>query len=360
MSTLEGVLPRPYGKSLSNTERNWLLGLAVAIGLVAVFTLIGWLESRGQDDRRARLVWNASETSTRFLAIAHTVVATSFLLSSKRMKGAKGWGWFLSLTAAGVGACFAYAALGGKHHPLAEFLFYAYFLAHEVRDELFFYRVNGDVPAGDDPAAATRGLWLAPLLVSGAIAATFLAGAAFGIGGARRYAAALDGVAQPGRIALGVAVIVATFALLLVVQRRYAKSHPGGWRGLLSHHRPIFVVFGLIYALLMVGVAATGRMYAIVAVHVSIWYVFSLKQLASRPAPSPRPRALSWAWVRSTTAGFNVFHLGVMALVVGAAAYRAFALENAAEPHALAILVSKESFPYWTLMHVTWSWVPRS
>ena len=359
MSTVEGVLPRPYGRPLSATERNWLWGLAIAAGLVALFTLVGWLEGQEQGDRKARLVWNASETSTRFLAIGHTVVATAFLLTSKRMRGARGWAWFLSLTAAGVASCFAYRFLGGKHAPLAEFLFYTYFLAHEIRDELFFYRVNGDVPAGDDPKTATRGLWLAPLLAYGVIAATFLSAAAFGIGGARRYAAALEDLAQPVRVAIGAVVIVATALLLFAAQRRYARLHPGGWRGLLAHHRPLFVVFAMIYAILMIGIAATGRMYAIVAVHVAIWYVFTLKQLASRPAPSPRPRAFSWAWVRSTTAGFNFFHLGVMALVIGAAAYRAFVLQNAAEPPALAVFVSKESFPYWTLMHVTWSWVPR-
>jgi hypothetical protein len=48
-----------------------------------------------------------------------------------------------------------------------------------------------------------------------------------------------------------------------------------------------------------------------------------------------------------------------MALVIGAAVFRSLAYQNGAEPRWLAIAVSKESFPYWTLMHVTWSWVPR-
>lgn len=359
MSTVEEVLPTRTGRPLSTTEKNWLLGLAVAVGLVALFTLVAWLE-RDQADRKARFVWDASETSTRFLAIAHTVVATVFLLTSKRMKGAKGATWFSGLTALGIALCLGFWALGGKkeHNPIGYFFFYTYFLAHEIRDELFFYRVNGDVPKGDSDASL-RSLWLAPLVAFGVIAATFVAGAAFGIGGARRYASAIEDWTSAARIALGVLVILVTAGLLGVASRRYGRLHPGGWRALVSHHRPIFVVFAMIYLLLMVGIAATGKLYAIVAVHVAIWYVFTLRQLLSRPAPSPRPRPFTWTWVRTTAAGFNAFHLGVLALVVSGAVYRALALQNAPVPEWLSWAVSKESFPYWTLMHVTWSWVPR-
>ena len=355
MSVAEGVLSPPVGRPLSATERNWLLGLAIAVGLACLCWVVGSMESV---ERKAKLVWNASETSTRFLAIAHTVVATAFLLTSRRMRAPRGWLWLAGLTVAGVLACLAFSALGGMRAPVAGLLFYGYFLAHEVRDELFFYRVNGDVPA-DSSEAALRGLWTAPIVVVAAAASFVFAWTAFGFGGPHQIADALASVAPAPRGAIGAAVLLAAVALLVVVARRLSRLDPGGLLGFLRRHRPLFSVFAWLYAVLLVGIFLTGRMYAIVAIHVAIWYVFTIRQLAVRGAPSPRPRPLSWTWVRSTVAGFNAFHLGVLALVVAAAAVRAYAYKNGTEPQALAVLVSKESFPYWTLLHVTWSWVPR-
>ena len=355
MSAHEAVLPAAARRPLTATEKNWLLGLAIAAGLVLLFTGVGALEG---GDRKERLVWNASETSTRFLAIAHTVVATTFLLSSRRMRSARGRAWFGGMTLAGIGACLVYAALGGKHAPLAEFLFYAYFLLHEIRDELFFYRVNGDVPPGEE--AATRAFWVAPLLLASVLAFGVAAVAAFDLGGPVRLRDAFDGFSSELRTGIGVAILAAAAALVVVAKLLADRLAPRGWRELLAQHRPIFLVFAGIYVVLAAGVAMTGRMYAIVAIHVAIWWVFTLRQMASRPAPAPRPRPFSWAWVKSTPAGFNAFHLGILLFVIAAAAWRAFGFFNAPEPKALALLVSKESFPYWTLLHVTWSWVPRA
>jgi hypothetical protein len=354
MSADEVVLPAATRRPWTATEKNWLWGVGIVVALVLLFTLVGRLED-GQ--RREKLVWNASETSTRFLAIAHTLVATSFLLTSRRMRSARGRAWFGALTVAGIGACFAYAALGGKHAPLAELLFYAYFLLHEIRDEIFFYKVNGDVPAGAEPSE--RALWATPLLLAGALAFPIAALAAFDVAGPVRLRDAFEGLPQGLRLAIGVAALLAAVALVVVAARGVARLARGGLREALSVHRPIFFVFVGIYALLAVGIAATGRMYAIVGVHVAIWWVFTVRQMSARPPPVPRPRPLTWSWVKSTPAGFNLFHAAVLFVVVAAAAWRAFGFLNAPEPRALALLVSKESFPYWTLLHVTWSWVPR-
>jgi hypothetical protein len=355
MSVQEAVLPITGRRPWTATEKNWLWGLAIVVALVALFTAVGAMESAG---RREKLVWNASETSTRFLAIAHTIVATSFLLTSKRMRSTRGRSWFAAMTVAGVGACLLYAALGGKHAPLAELLFYAYFLLHEIRDEIFFYKVNGDAPAGSEPAA--RVLWATPLLLAGALAFPIAALSACGVAGPMRLRDAFEGIPQGARLAIGVAALAAAVALVVVAIRGISRLAAGGVREALAVPRPIFLVFAGIYALLAVGIAVTGRMYAIVGVHVAIWWVFTLRQMAARPAPSPRPKPLSWAWIKSTPAGFNAFHASVLLVVAAAAAWRAFGFQNAPEPQALALLVSKESFPYWTLLHVTWSWVPRA
>jgi hypothetical protein len=63
--------------------------------------------------------------------------------------------------------------------------------------------------------------------------------------------------------------------------------------------------------------------------------------------------------MRSTTAGFSALHLAVFLLVLGAGAVWAFAFRNSPETPVLASVLSKESFAYWTIVHVTLSWMPR-
>jgi len=287
------------------------------------------------------------------------VVAAVLQNTSRRMRAPRGWAWFAGLTALGVEICLAFKALGGLDALVPAVLFYAYFLAHEIRDELFFYRVNGDAPAGDRDAAAVRALWTIPVVASAPVLAGILATAAFGLGGPKKLQAMLAGLDPAVRVALVAGAVVLAALAVVVTYRRLRRFAPDGFASLVRRHRPLMVVFALIYATLVVGVALTGRVYAIVAIHVCIWYVFTLRQLKQRPAPVPAPKPFTWAWVRATPAGFRTFHLAVFALVVGLAVWRTLAFGNAPEPQALAVLTSKEAFPYWTLLHVTWSWVPR-
>ena len=94
------TLPR---RSLTPTERNWLVSLAIVVGsglLFGAYRLVE--ESFGLTDKRDRLVWSMWETSMRFLALSHFLVALVFTLSSRRMRTLAGWSWFLGLL--GLGA----------------------------------------------------------------------------------------------------------------------------------------------------------------------------------------------------------------------------------------------------------------
>lgn len=356
-------------RALTPTERNWLVSLAIVVGSGLLFGAYRYLEeSFGLSDKRDRLVWNMWETSMRFLALSHFLVALVFTLSSRRMRTFSGWAWFLGLLGVGALVCWAFQALGGmddRYAPnrgvaaLLAVVFYGYFLVHEFRDQAFFYRANGDAPRSDGAREETRSLLMVPALVFGLIAATFLAAAAFEVGGARRYDQVFDPLTRPVRAALGVLPLVLVGAAAIAYKRRCDRLHEGGLWRFLGRNRPILLVYLGIYLVLMLGIALTGRVYAIVTLHVTAWYVFTVYQLARRPAPSPPPRPLTMPWMRSTVAGFNTLHLGLAAVVVGAAAFWAYALGNSYEHDAMRVLLSRESFPYWTILHVTVSFAPK-
>jgi hypothetical protein len=347
-------------RSLTPTERNWLVSLAIVVGAAFLFQGYRLLEeASGLGGKRERLVWNMWETSMRFLALSHFLVALVFTFTAKRMRSGAGIGWFAAMLGVGVVACWAFGRLGGIEAPLMAVAFYAYFLVHEFRDQAFFYRVNGDSPRSPDARDETRSVLMVPALVFGLIAATFVAGAAFEIGGARRYDQAFDGMSRPVRAVLGLLPVVLVVAAALLYKRRCDRLHEGGLWRFLARNRPILLVYLGIYAVLMAGIALTGRVYAIVTLHVVAWYVFTIYQLARRPAPPVPPRPFTWPWMRGTVAGFNFLHLGLAAVVIAAAAVWAYAFGNSYRQDALRVLLSRESFPYWTILHVTVSFAPK-
>jgi hypothetical protein len=347
-------------RPLTTTERNWLWALAIVVGSGLVFGGVLALEKAGGlVEKRSRLVWDASETSMRFLALSHFLVALVFTTTSKRMKRPSSWGIFLGLASLGALLCVGFSRIGGIGAPLAAVLFYAYFLVHEFRDQVGFYRANGDAPAGEDPKAMLRDLLVFPALAFAVIGAVFVFAGAFEIGGARRYVSAFGDVPAYLRQAIGVVAVLAALALVVATKRRYDRRFEGGVASFLATHRPILFVFAGIVAVLFLGIPLTGRVYPIVTLHVTAWYVFYVHMLRSRPRAAPGAKPFTWTWMRSTNAGFNFVHLGIAALVIAAGAYWAYATGNDSSNTPLRLLLSKDGFPYWTIMHVTVSFLPR-
>lgn len=343
------------GRRVTLTESNWLWGLALAVAGALLFTVIGEVEEAALGaPRHARLVWSPWETWARFLAIAHTIVATLFLLSSRRVRTGAGMAWLAGLAVLGVGLCLGFEALGGLGAAAGVVAFFAYFILHEVRDELFFYRANGDAPR-PGPRGERMALWpLAGLLLT--VFTVGLAGAI--LVGARVRRMSLLGSLTPWRLVIGLGGVLVGVTLAVALIRRLHAGHIGGWLGVLIEHRPLAVVLGGLYLTVMGGLAMTGRAYIIVTLHVMVWFVFALRQTTRRAGPRPRP--LTWRWMRETPIGFTTFHTGVLAAVVAAAGVWAFGFDNSSEGAVLGVLLSRESFPYWTIMHVTLSWIPRA
>lgn len=359
-ATATGAPARPLGP-LTRTESQWLLSLAVTLGLVALFAGLGRLESASLDSSE-RFVRNASETVTRFLAVAHTIVATAFLATSRKVRRPRTALALAGCVALAVAVCLAFAHLGGLRAPAAGFLFYAYFVAHELRDEGWLTLRNGDAgPAapGASPAAA-RTIALAPALVAVLVlVAVGAAGLAFG-GAAGRLERQVAWVPAAYRTAGGAVVLAAALAGIALVLRRAARADGTTVVGhLLRRRSRAFVTAGLLVVLLA-GVAWTGRLYLIVALHVVWWAVFSYDAIRRAPRPAAPPRPLTWAWVRTTPRGFAVFHAAVLLAVVGVGAAHALLARNDPSWTLAAALSGREAFPYWTLVHVSLSWLPRS
>jgi hypothetical protein len=235
--------------------------------------------------------------------------------------------------------------------------FTAYFLAHDLRDEAFFYEANGDVPP---TARVRRPGRVAITLATAALVATLGVAVCFGIGGARRYQGALADLPAAARAAIAAAIVVLAFLGTRAVARAEGLVSRAHWRAYFREHRPIVLVAAGAYGALFVGLWITGRFYVIVSLHIVLWWVFAGRNLAKAPAPSPRPRPLTWAWVRRTPLGFHAFHGAVLAAIVLAAAVYALAYRNDASVRPLYWLTGKDCFYYWTLVHVTLSWIPRA
>jgi hypothetical protein len=355
------VLPAVAVRAFTRTERNWLLALGIVVGSSLVFAAILAAERTwGHTLREQRIVWHAVETSMRYLALSHFLVALLFMTTSRAMKKPGSWTWFGALAAGGVGLCLAFGEGGGLKGPLAAILFYGYFLIHEFRDQTFFYDANGDMPVTSDRRRLRRDILLVPALTLCGIAVVFLVATAVPIGGARRYTSAIFGGLAPGiRHAIAGAAVLAVVAGVLWAMRLQSAGRPDGLRGFLRENRPILFVFAGILGVLLLDLAITGRVYAIVTLHVTAWYVFVDRQLARRPPPEPGPPRFSLRWMRQTRAGFNFVHLGALALVAVAGVVWAYGFKNDPTFGGLHALLSREAFPYWTIMHVTISFIPR-
>lgn len=355
------VLARSVARPLTPTERNWIRSLLIVFGSVLLFwAVMGLEEALGRTAKGERLVYNGVETSMRLFGLSHFLVAILFLVTARRMRTVASWSWLLGLAGLGVVLCFGYDRLLGLDMRLARVLFLAYFLVHEFRDETFFYVANGDAKAAGPGPVPKRDLWVAPLLLLAGLVAVGAAGTAFRIGGMRRYAHLIGDVEGPLRWALGILPAVLVMLAVHAVRARLDRRFPGGAAGFVRAHRPIFFVFLGIPLLIAFDALTFGAAYMIVTLHVVAWYVFTMHQLKERAATAPSPaRPLTWAWVRSTPAGFNTLHLGLVALVVAAGIVWAYGFKNDPGQGALYVLLDRGAFPYWTIMHVTISFVPR-
>ena len=352
------AIPRTLSprRRLTETERNWLSAAGILVGSILVFGVLYFVEmSLGRWDSSLRLVLNPAETATRYLGISHFLIAALFMATSRRLRAPRARTGLVLLLAAGVLLCLGYARLKDAYPLLASAFFFSYFLVHELRDEVFFYFVNGDAPRDEDARSLRTFLVWTPFLVLSAVATIAAAGLASGLVHSRWVDEAVGPMPVAVRVLIGSTPAVILGIAILRIRGAWANvSAAQRLRAFLRANRPILVVFaGTLLVLL------ARRAYAIVILHVAAWYVFSVRQMKKRSASGATAQVRGWDWLRSTPAGFRLLHLGSAGLLVVLGAVWAYGFRNNPALVPFAVLLQPSAFAYWTLVHVTVSYSPR-
>lgn len=343
-----GVAAPSGARSLTLTERNWLLSAGLVVGSLVLFGAIYAVElDLGRWNAALRLVPNPAEASMRYLGVSHFLVAFLFLATSKKMRAPRSWLFFVGALAVGAVLCLGYHRVKLWSPVVATVLFFAYFVVHDFRDQVFFYFTNGDAPPAPDRKGLGDLLVRTPFLVLAILATGVVALLASGV-------VEIPWLIEPfaawppwQRWALG--VLPAAAAALLAWQYRelWRRESPGRPADFARANRPILLVLAAAVVILL---AQKG--FAIVTLHVTCWYVFALHQIRKNAAPSAPP-TFSWRWLRGTAAGFRVLHIGSAALLVAVGAVWAYAFRNDPAIAPLRVLLDPASFQYWTILHVT-------
>jgi hypothetical protein len=157
------------------------------------------------------------------------------------------------------------------------------------------------------------------------------------------------------KVALSLAPLAAGVIGLAVALRRYAvRLGYADVRGLARAHATLLRVMFGVAGVIGLSLLLTQRGYSLILFHVVAWYIFAGHQFARHP-PSGPPQGL-WLWMRTTRTGFRVLHIG---MVMGLMAIGLVWTLWLGQSPWLAWLLKPEAFLYWTIMHITVSFVPR-
>lgn len=312
-------------------------------------------------DVHYRMFKNPAELPMRLFGLPHFIVGLLFMVSSKRMQGARSWGLFAALLVVGVGLCAAFAIFGfdparDRIHPLALLCFYFYFLIHGFRDEAYFYRAYGEAPKDsrthDRIMVVLQALMLG-LLISLAIPGYVIFGRFF----PKFQHPGLDSLfpaAWPYPLYFAITflpmVALAVFALW-----RISLVFPDRFVGLWRVHRPILIVFLIGTGIILLALGTGPWTFnVVVLMHFVGWYIFGRYKLGQHEPATPP--ASTWKWMRTTKLGFTVLHLGLAAVIVAIVAVSVY-VDGKSGP--LELVFGSKSFFYWTILHVTLSFYPR-
>lgn len=362
---------RPDRSGMGVTERNFLRAGLYTAAIVFIFWC-GYYFERSILHRAPadiRFIREASEAAMRYITIPHILIGFFFMISSPKNKNLRQRLWAAGLLMAGAALCTVYWKGGGKANLLLYSGVYLYFLVHELRDEAMFYTVLGEAaPIADKTVFKGLVRSMTGLIVF-TMAAFIWAPIPFGLyykklteptsalaDWAKANTAWLDGsMSMPLKVSLSIAPFVLAAIGFAWVWRRYAArlGYPNV-RTLIRTHAILFKVLFGVAGVLGLSLALTARAYSLILFHVVAWYIFAAYQFAKHPPKAP-PQGW-WNWMRTSVRGFKTLHIGMVVVLMAVGLVWTISLDRTSS---LAWLLAPESFLYWTIMHITVSFVPR-
>lgn len=340
----------------TRTVRGFFNTVLLLIALVGGLRLLAPIEVEflGAGELTHRPFFSAMQ----IVGLPHIVIGFLFMVTSARMMNARSRFAIGAFVALGAGLCGLFFLAGGPaakpQLPLT--LVIVYFLVHAYRDEWHFYSQYGEERVRTDRNHLP---WLLLGLFAVIVTVVWTARTLTGDPGHNlRWIVDSDSLAGVNRIALWIVpfcALSATAAFLL----RTAKRRSGlGLRAMFSRDRPLWLVYLGIPIVVGICWLVGGSARTIVLLHVIGWWVFATAMLAQR-GRNTGPRTLGvWGWMRSTQYGFQTLH-GVLALVFLVLLVVYFHNRVTLGDTALAWFLERDAFYYWTVMHVTVSFVPK-
>lgn len=360
--------------TLSIAERNFLRTFVYTSAIVALFYCAFHIEREVLHRRPAaiRFIPEAAEAAMRYVGIPHVIIGFLFMASAVKNRTPSRRAWIGGLLLVGAVLSYGFWEGGGKANLVLYAGVYLYFLVHELRDESNFCLILGDAPSPSNPAAfRAMILWMIGLIVTAFVVLGY-ASLPFGLfhrrfnaddsvlaGSSFAQSVLVAGrLPMPLKLILSLAPVAATAFGFVHVLRHYARALGfGSVHGLIHTYASVFRIMLGVAGVLVLSLLITQRPHSLALFHFVAWYVFASYQLAKHPPKSPP--AGWWTWMRTTASGFKTLHIGMVLGLMGLALFWTLALDPTDTSSWFTRLLAPAAFPYWTIMHVTVSFVPR-
>jgi hypothetical protein len=300
-------------------------------------------------------ITNPAEMPCRVFGYSHYIVAVIFMLSSRRMKTARGWAWTGALGAVSAALCVAFAQFGGAKNPVLVVIYFLYFMVHGYKDLVALYQQEvADIELRR--SAGRLMLWaqaacLLLLVFTLVPAYMMVASSRAQSPEAVRNLTGLSPLINAIYV-IGAALLIAGAAAVI----RELRFLGGRTRRVLEIAKPVLWVLALTTLIALSSAVLGGWMFNIIILsHFVVWYFYADRRLQRSPAQASARDGI-WKWMRGSSAGFRALHLGTAALFLVVLALDHYAF---GESGLLQFAVGDDAFYYWTLVHVTISFAPR-